>query len=50
MGQVFWSLEKKLAQRKHFSPMSWGISLSECIRIMQRTTLMAYTSNMPGAA
>jgi V-type H+-transporting ATPase subunit A len=28
MVQVFWGLDKKLAQRKHFPSVNWNISFS----------------------
>lgn len=28
--QVFWGLDKKLAQRKHFPSVNWLISYSKC--------------------
>merc|ERR1712100_917433 len=33
--QVFWGLDKKLAQRKHFPPVNWNISFSKYIRILE---------------
>merc|ERR1719160_2403958 len=33
--QVFWGLDKKLAQRKHFPSISWTISFSKYIRILE---------------
>merc|ERR1712050_805636 len=33
--QVFWGLDKKLAQRKHFPSINWGISFSKYIRILE---------------
>merc|ERR1712226_1066209 len=33
--QVFWGLDKKLAQRKHFPSVNWGISFSKYIRILE---------------
>merc|ERR1711866_38080 len=35
MGQVFWGLDKKLAQRKHFPSVNWNISFSKYIRILE---------------
>ena len=29
--QVFWGLDKKLAQRKHFPSVNWLISYSKCV-------------------
>ncbi len=29
VGQVFWGLDKKLAQRKHFPSVNWLISYSK---------------------
>jgi V-type H+-transporting ATPase subunit A len=33
--QVFWGLDKKLAQRKHFPSVNWNISFSKYIRILE---------------
>merc|ERR1712216_686475 len=33
--QVFWSLDKKLAQRKHFPSVNWNISFSKYVRILE---------------
>mmetsp|Transcript_9658 Transcript_9658/g.21534 ORF Transcript_9658/g.21534 Transcript_9658/m.21534 type:complete len:606 (+) Transcript_9658:78-1895(+) len=33
--QVFWGLDKKLAQRKHFPAVNWNISFSKYIRILE---------------
>merc|ERR1712025_508973 len=33
--QVFWGLDKKLAQRKHFPSVNWNISFSKYINILQ---------------
>merc|ERR1711879_1125756 len=33
--QVFWGLNKKLAQRKHFPSVNWNISFSKYIRILE---------------
>merc|ERR1712070_919999 len=33
--QVFWGLDKKLAQRKHFPSVDWNISFSKYIRILE---------------
>merc|ERR1719450_1153891 len=33
--QVFWGLDKKLAQRKHFPSVDWLISFSKYIRILE---------------
>jgi len=33
--QVFWGLDKKLAQRKHFPSVNWSISFSKYIRILE---------------
>merc|ERR1712139_309519 len=35
MGQVFWGLDKKLAQRKHFPSVNWNISFSKYIRVLE---------------
>ena len=33
--QVFWGLDKKLAQRKHFPSINWNISFSKYIRVLE---------------
>jgi len=33
--QVFWGLDKKLAQRKHFPSINWTISFSKYIRTLE---------------
>lgn len=33
-GQVFWGLDKKLAQRKHFPSVNWLISYSKYTRAL----------------
>ena len=33
--QVFWGLDKKLAQRKHFPSVNWGISYSKYDRMLE---------------
>jgi len=33
--QVFWGLDKKLAQRKHFPSINWGISFSKYTRSLE---------------
>merc|ERR1711862_862270 len=32
--QVFWGLDKKLAQRKHFPSLNWNISFSKYIKVL----------------
>ena len=32
--QVFWGLDKKLAQRKHFPSLNWLLSYSKCLRAL----------------
>lgn len=32
--QVFWGLDKKLAQRKHFPSVNWLLSYSKYMRIL----------------
>jgi len=32
---VFWGLDKKLAQRKHFPSVNWNISFSKYIRVLE---------------
>lgn len=34
VGQVFWGLDKKLAQRKHFPAVNWLISYSKYTQVM----------------
>ncbi len=34
VGQVFWGLDKKLAQRKHFPSVNWNISYSKYMRVL----------------
>merc|ERR1719498_1222996 len=33
--QVFWGLDKKLAQRKHFPSVNWNISFSKYIKTLE---------------
>merc|ERR1719191_2415397 len=33
--QVFWGLDKKLAQRKHFPSINWNISFSKYIKVLE---------------
>merc|ERR1712003_86091 len=33
--QVFWGLDKKLAQRKHFPSVNWNISFSKYIQVLE---------------
>merc|ERR1712224_177227 len=33
--QVFWGLDKKLAQRKHFPSINWNISYSKYMRVLE---------------
>lgn len=33
--QVFWGLDKKLAQRKHFPSVNWNISHSAYDKVLQ---------------
>merc|ERR1712048_739828 len=33
--QVFWGLDKKLAQRKHFPSVNWNISFSKYLRVLE---------------
>merc|ERR1712093_753654 len=42
--QVFWGLDKKLAQRKHFPSVNWNLSYSKYMNILQPF----YTKNEPG--
>lgn len=41
--QVFWGLEKKLAQRKHFPAINWLISYSKYTRALEEF----YDKNFP---
>ena len=34
IDQVFWGLDKKLAQRKHFPSINWLLSYSKYMRIL----------------
>ena len=42
--QVFWGLDKKLAQRKHFPSVNWSLSFSKYIKVLEPH----YTSKAPG--
>jgi len=42
--QVFWGLDKKLAQRKHFPSVNWNVSYSKYLNILQPY----YTKEHPG--
>lgn len=33
--QVFWGLDKKLAQRKHFPSLNWNVSYSKYMRVLE---------------
>lgn len=33
--QVFWGLDKKLAQRKHFPSLNWLISYTKYMRVLE---------------
>lgn len=33
--QVFWGLDKKLAQRKHFPAVNWNISFTKCMKALE---------------
>ena len=33
--QVFWGLDKKLAQRKHFPSVNWNLSYSKYVNVLQ---------------
>lgn len=41
--QVFWGLDKKLAQRKHFPSVNWSLSYSKYIKVLETF----YESNEP---
>jgi vacuolar-type H+-ATPase catalytic subunit A/Vma1 len=42
--QVFWGLDKKLAQRKHFPSVNWNLSYSKYTKVLEPH----YDSNAPG--
>lgn len=42
--QVFWGLDKKLAQRKHFPSVNWSVSYSKYTKILEPY----YNENEPG--
>jgi len=42
--QVFWGLDKKLAQRKHFPSVNWSLSYSKYIKVLEPY----YESTEPG--
>ena len=42
--QVFWGLDKKLAQRKHFPSVNWSVSYSKYTKILEPY----YNTNEPG--
>jgi len=42
--QVFWGLDKKLAQRKHFPSVNWNVSYSKYMKILEPH----YESTYPG--
>jgi V-type H+-transporting ATPase subunit A len=42
--QVFWGLDKKLAQRKHFPSVNWNLSYSKYTKVLDPH----YDSNAPG--
>jgi len=42
--QVFWGLDKKLAQRKHFPSVNWNLSYSKYIKVLEPY----YEQNYPG--
>ncbi len=42
--QVFWGLDKKLAQRKHFPSVNWNVSYSKCLKVLERH----YETTEPG--
>jgi V-type H+-transporting ATPase subunit A len=42
--QVFWGLDKKLAQRKHFPSVNWNLSYSKYIKVLEPY----YASKAPG--
>lgn len=42
--QVFWGLDKKLAQRKHFPSVNWSLSYSKYLKVLDTY----YDQNYPG--
>ena len=42
--QVFWGLDKKLAQRKHFPSVNWNLSYSKYLKVLERH----YETTEPG--
>lgn len=42
--QVFWGLDKKLAQRKHFPSVNWNVSYSKYLNILEKH----YETTEPG--
>ena len=45
--QVFWGLDKKLAQRKHFPSINWLISYSKYMRVLDDFYDKNYTEFVP---
>lgn len=45
--QVFWGLDKKLAQRKHFPSVNWLISYSKYMRALDDYYEKAYPEFVP---
>jgi len=46
--QVFWGLDKKLAQRKHFPSVNWNVSYSKYIKVLEphyQSTDVGFISN-----
>jgi len=41
--QVFWGLDKKLAQRKHFPSVNWSISYSKYTNVFRTQTVLLLT-------
>ena len=50
--QVFWGLDKKLAQRKHFPSVNWLISYTKYMRVLEvrRTPLTRRRARKGGGA
>lgn len=46
--QVFWGLDKKLAQRKHFPSVNWGTSFSKYEKQLENFFEETYPDFMPG--
>lgn len=47
LNQVFWGLDKKLAQRKHFPSVNWLISYSKYMRALDEYYDKHFTEFVP---